>query len=81
VLGILGVVLCQVVAPFAWVIGKRTLDEIDGSQGRVGGRGAAQAGYILGIIGTVLLGLGLIFFLIYIVFAIAIIGGGVATSG
>lgn len=80
VLGILGVVLCQVVAPFAWVIGKRTLDEIDASQGRVGGRGAAQAGYILGIIGTVLLGLGLIFFLIYIVFAIALIGGGIATG-
>jgi hypothetical protein len=76
VLGILGVVLCQVVAPFAWVMGKRTLDEIDASQGTVGGRGAAQAGYILGIVGTVLLGLGLIFAVIWIVFAIAIVGGG-----
>ena len=76
VLGILGVVLCQVVAPFAWVMGKRTLDEIDASQGTVGGRGAAQAGYILGIVGTVLLGLGLIFAVIWIIFAIAIVGGG-----
>lgn len=76
VLGILGVVLCQVVAPFAWVMGKRTLDEIDASQGTVGGRGAAQAGYILGIVGTVLLGLGVIFAVIWIIFAIAIVGGG-----
>ena len=80
VLGILGVVLCQVVAPFAWVMGKRTLDEIDASQGTVGGRGAAQAGYILGIVGTVLLGLGIIFAVIWIVFAVAIVGGGMSSN-
>ena len=80
VLGILGVVLCQVIAPFAWAMGKKTLDEIDASQGRVGGRGAAQAGYILGIVGTVLLALSLVFILIYVVFMIAVVGGGVATS-
>ena len=80
VLGILGVVLCQIIAPFAWVMGRRTLAEIDASQGRVGGRGAAQAGYILGIVGTVLLALSLIFIVIYVVFMIAVVGGGVATS-
>ncbi len=67
VLGILGIVLCQLVAPFAWSMGKKTLDEIDASQGQVGGRGAAQAGYILGIVGTVLLGLGIIFIIIWVV--------------
>ena len=60
ILGILGIVVCGFIAPFAWRIGKRTLDEIDASQGRLGGRGSAQAGYILGLIGTVLLGLGLL---------------------
>ena len=60
VLGILGVVLCSFVAPFAWATGKRTLDEIDAAQGRLGGRGMAQAGYVLGIIGTVLLGVALL---------------------
>ena len=80
VLGILGIVPCQLLAPFAWWIGKKTLDEIDASQGRVGGRGAAQAGYILGIVGTVLLALSLVFILIYVVFMIAVVGGGVATS-
>ena len=78
VLGILGVVLCQVVAPFAWAMGKRTLDEIDASRGMVGGRGAAQAGYILGIVGTVLLGLSLVFVAIYVILMIAVVGGGLA---
>jgi hypothetical protein len=80
VLGILGVVLCQVIAPFAWSMGRKTLNEIDASQGRVGGRGAAQAGYILGIVGTVLLALSVLFIVIYVVFMIAVVGGGVATS-
>lgn len=71
VLGILGVVLCQVIAPFAWSMGKRTLNEIDASQGRLGGRGAAQAGYVLGIVGTVLLGLSLVFILIYVIGMVA----------
>ena len=75
VLGILGVVLCQVVAPFAWVIGKRTVGEIDASGGRWGGRGQAQAGYVLGIVGSVLLGLYLTFALLYVVFVgVALVG-------
>jgi hypothetical protein len=67
VLGILGVVLCQLVAPFAWVIGRRTVAEIDGSNGQLGGRGSAQAGYVLGIVGTVLLGLALLAVIAWIV--------------
>jgi hypothetical protein len=80
VLGILGVVLCQIVAPFAWVMGKRTLEEIDASQGQLGGRGAAQAGYVLGIVGSVLLGLSLVLLVVWIIFLVAAIGGGIATS-
>ncbi len=60
ILGILGLVICGILAPFAWRIGKQAMDEIDASGGRIGGRGTAQAGYILGIIGTVLLVLGLL---------------------
>ena len=61
ILGILGIVICGIIAPFAWRMGKRTVAEIDASQGQLGGRGSAQAGYILGLIGTILLGLGLLF--------------------
>jgi hypothetical protein len=80
VLGILGLVLCQVVAPFAWVTGKRTVQEIDAARGMLGGRSQAQAGYILGIVGTVLLGLALLLMVFYVVLAIAVFGGSVATS-
>jgi Domain of unknown function (DUF4190) len=72
VLGILGIVICAICAPFAWKFGKDAVAEIDASGGRIGGRGQAQAGYILGIIGTILL----------IVFAvggvIALVTGGLA---
>lgn len=80
ILGILGVVLCQVLGPFAWVMGRRTLGEIDASEGRLGGRGSAQAGYILGIVGTVLLAMGVLVLVAYLVFALAFFSGGVATS-
>jgi hypothetical protein len=70
VLGIVGVVCCSLTAPFAWVIGKRTMNEIDSSGGRVGGRGLAQAGYVLGIVGTVLMVLSIVF----LVFAVALGG-------
>ena len=67
VLGIVGLVLCGIAAPFAWRIGKGAMDDIDRSQGTLGGRGQAQAGYVLGIIGTVLLVLGLLFFAVFVV--------------
>ena len=73
VLGILSVVLCQLIGPFAWQIGRRTLNEIDAAQGRLGGRGAAQAGYVLGIIGTALLGLALL----YLAFIVVVVVGAV----
>jgi hypothetical protein len=66
ILGILGLVICGVIAPFAWRMGKKTMDEIDASGGALGGRGMAQAGYIMGIIGTVFLALGLLFVVVAI---------------
>jgi hypothetical protein len=68
VLGIVGVICCSVTAPFAWVIGKRAMDEIDASGGRWGGRGLAQAGYVLGIVGTLLL----VISIVALVFVVAV---------
>ena len=78
VLGILGIVVCGVIAPFAWRMGKRTVDEIDASNGQLGGRGSAQAGYVLGLIGTVLLGLGVLLLLLFVV--IGVIGAVTSSS-
>jgi hypothetical protein len=80
VLGILGVLLCQVLAPFAWAMGKKTVTEIDASRGRVGGRAAAQTGYVLGIVGTVLLVLSILLIAVYLVFMVALVGGTVVTG-
>ncbi len=49
-----------VLAPFAWLIGGRAVKEIDADPGRFSGREQAQAGRIMGIIGTGLLVLGII---------------------
>ena len=68
ILGIVGLVCCSIAAPFAWVIGSRAVREIDESGGRYTGRGQAQAGKILGIIGTALMVLGLLFLLVALVF-------------
>lgn len=60
ILGILGLVACQVLSPFAWVMGNKVVKEIDASQGQLGGRSSANAGRICGIIGSVLLGLSIV---------------------
>jgi hypothetical protein len=75
VLGILGLVLCGLIAPFAWVMGNRVVAEIDASGGRIGGRSAANAGRICGIVGSVLIGLGLLVGLLFV------FGAVVAASG
>lgn len=55
VLGICGLVICPFVLSVpAIIVGQSAKKEIDASQGRLGGRSQAQAGFILGIIGTVL---------------------------
>jgi hypothetical protein len=79
VLGILGIVACQVIAPFAWVIGKKTVDEIDAARGTIGGRSAAQAGYIMGVVGSVLLALSVAFFVLWLAFIAVVTLGGASS--
>lgn len=75
VLGILGIVICGILAPFAWVMGNRELEAIDSGKRPPENRGTANAGRILGIIGTVLLGLGvivLLFLLAGVIFSVSV---------
>ncbi len=64
IVGLVGVALCGgitlVLAPFAWAMGRKSVREIDANPGRYGGRDKANAGKIMGIIGTVLLVLGIV---------------------
>lgn len=60
VLGILGIVICSVLAPIAWYMGNEEVRAIDAGRRDPTNRSSANAGRILGIVGTVLLGIGLV---------------------
>ena len=77
ILGILGVTLCAVAAPFAWVMGRRAQEAVDAQPGRYSGRDMATAGKILGIVGTCLLGLVVLFVLVAVI--VAIIGASASS--
>jgi predicted Zn finger-like uncharacterized protein len=57
VLGILGLVVCIFLAPFAWIMGNHDLAEMRSGRMDREGEGQTNAGRICGIIGTVLFGL------------------------
>lgn len=60
ILGILGLSMVPFTAPFAWYMGTQALREIDAQPGRYGRRDWVHIGRILGIVGTVVLGLVLL---------------------
>ena len=63
VLGILGIILCPLLGPVAWVLGRKGEQEVARSGGAVGGRCLATAGKIVGMVGT---------FFLLILFAVAV---------
>jgi hypothetical protein len=54
-LGLLGILLCPLTSPFAWVMGNTDLVEIRNQRMDPDGEGLTQAGRILGIIGSIIL--------------------------
>jgi uncharacterized membrane protein YjgN (DUF898 family) len=67
VLGILSIVICQILGPFAWVMGNNELAAIDAGRRPPENRGTANAGRILGIIGTVLILVGIVVLVLIVV--------------
>ncbi|WP_067668246.1 DUF4190 domain-containing protein [Nocardia miyunensis] len=75
-LGILSIFCCGALGPVAWVLGRQALNQIEESDqlhraGAVtyGGRSQILVGYVLGIIGTILM------VLVAIIFLLMVIGG------
>jgi hypothetical protein len=65
IIGLAGIMTCGgvtlVLSPFAWAIGGKAVKEIDAAPpGTVSGRDEANAGKIMGIIGTILLIVGIV---------------------
>jgi len=72
VLGILGLIICGVLAPVAWIMGKNELEAIDSGRRPPENRGTANAGKILGIIGTIFLAIAIIFLVLILAGAFAL---------
>lgn len=73
VLGILSIVVCGLLGPVAWVMGKNELEAIDAGRRAPEGRQNANIGKILGMIASALMVIG-------IIAVIVVIGFGVASS-
>ncbi len=69
VLGILSLVVCGLLGPFAWSMGSKALREMDAGSDMWTNRGSVSAGRICGIISTCLLAVGIVFFLLFAVLA------------
>ncbi|HWB89811.1 MAG TPA: hypothetical protein VG872_11480 [Acidimicrobiia bacterium] len=65
VLGIIGIFV-PILGPFAWVLGNKELRAIDSGRRAPENRSTANAARVLGIIGTVLLGLSIVATLIFV---------------
>ena len=67
VLGILGLIVCQLFSPVAWYVGHQELKAIRSGRSPSSDEGIAKVGMVLGIVGTILLIVGLVVtgFLLY----------------
>ena len=81
VLGILSIVVAPVFGPFAWVMGRKALREVDAAPHATSNRSTLQAGTILGIIGTVLMVIGLLAIVAFVSFVMIASVGVEATGG
>ena len=77
VLGILSLVVCGILGPFAWNMGNKAIREIDADPGvTYRNRGNVTAGRLCGMIGCAVLVLQVLLFIVWIV-AVATIRDGI----
>jgi len=65
VFGVLGIVCCGLLAPVAWYLASDELKAIDAGRLPETNRGMAQVAKILGIIGSILLVIGLLWIIFF----------------
>lgn len=80
VLGIVGIMGIWVTSPIAWYLGNQALREIDAQPGRYGRRDFVNIGRILGIVGTVLLGVGVGVLALFLLFYVGLFAAMAAGS-
>jgi hypothetical protein len=75
VLGVLSLIACAPLGIPAWIMGKNDLAAIRAGRMDREGESLTQIGYILGIIGTVLLALGIVFACVWFLIAGVLLAG------
>ena len=75
VLGLIGILLCQILCIPAWIMGSSDLKEIDAGRRDPSGRGMTLAGMILGIVGSIMLIISVLGVCLWFAFFGAIVGG------
>lgn len=72
VIALLGGFTCYLpllLGPWAWVVGRRVVREVDAEPDRWDGRGQGMGGYVMGVVATVLLLLGVLALAAFLLFA------------
>lgn len=69
ILGILGIVCCGPLGIAAWVMGNKAIKEIDANPSAYTNRGTVNAGRICGIVGTILMVVGIVAYILLIAIA------------
>lgn len=80
ILGILGLILCGVLSPFAWWFGAAELRDIKAGLAPYSGQSLAMIGMVLGIIGTVFLAHSCCGIAIYVLFWLGLIAASGSLS-
>ena len=78
VLGILSIIVCAPVGPFAWMMGRGDSKKIKAGLMDPEGAGLTTAGMICGIIGTIFLALGVVYLVLIVVLGIGLAAAGAA---
>ena len=65
VMGILGILCCGPLAIAAWIMGNTEVQAIDAGRRDPANRSTANAGRIVGIVGTVLFAIGIVWFIVF----------------
>ena len=79
-LGIIGIIICPLAAPVAWGLGRKAERLVDASGRTLSGRGEATAGKVLGIIGTSLMVIGIVLFIVLLAVGSSVDSGGGTTT-
>lgn len=80
ILGLLSIILCQVLGPFAWKMGNDEVRAVNEGRRSPENLGLAQAGRICGIVGTCLLAVVLVFGILWLLLLVFGIVGAVSTE-